>query len=166
MEHLHGSAALVDTLGCPPLESKLEEAGVTQLVECDLAKVDVAGSNPVSRSILRWFYLWFRRGSQVVRQRSAKPLFSGSNPLRASIQNQGLAQRFKDFGQIPTFTQVHGTSRNFARFHSSTLSKLCQGLRFSSPSRSEAGEAGPARGLPGPGDRWPGTGPLLKGVRT
>src|SRR5262249_28674130 len=25
-----------------------------------------------------------RRGSQVVRQRSAKPLFSGSNPLRAS----------------------------------------------------------------------------------
>jgi hypothetical protein len=27
-------------------------AGVTQLVECNLAKVDVAGSNPVSRSIL------------------------------------------------------------------------------------------------------------------
>ena len=27
-------------------------AGVTQLVECDLAKVDVAGSNPVSRSSL------------------------------------------------------------------------------------------------------------------
>jgi hypothetical protein len=27
-------------------------AGVTQLVECDLAKVDVAGSNPVSRSKL------------------------------------------------------------------------------------------------------------------
>ena len=25
-------------------------AGVTQLVECNLAKVDVAGSNPVSRS--------------------------------------------------------------------------------------------------------------------
>ena len=28
------------------------KAGVTQLVECNLAKVDVAGSNPVSRSIL------------------------------------------------------------------------------------------------------------------
>jgi hypothetical protein len=27
------------------------QAGVTQLVECNLAKVDVAGSNPVSRSI-------------------------------------------------------------------------------------------------------------------
>ena len=30
---------------------RLPDAGVTQLVECDLAKVDVAGSNPVSRSI-------------------------------------------------------------------------------------------------------------------
>jgi hypothetical protein len=28
-------------------------AGVTQLVECDLAKVDVAGSSPVSRSSMR-----------------------------------------------------------------------------------------------------------------
>ena len=28
-----------------------QAAGVTQLVECNLAKVDVAGSNPVSRSI-------------------------------------------------------------------------------------------------------------------
>ena len=35
-------------------------AGVTQLVECDLAKVDVAGSNPVSRSIVSpWFSLEF-----------------------------------------------------------------------------------------------------------
>src|SRR5665213_2337655 len=31
--------------------ARLPDAGVTQLVECDLAKVDVAGSNPVSRSI-------------------------------------------------------------------------------------------------------------------
>lgn len=29
-----------------------KHAGVTQLVECNLAKVDVAGSNPVSRSNL------------------------------------------------------------------------------------------------------------------
>src|ERR1035437_5431767 len=34
-------------------------AGVTQLVECDLAKVDVAGSNPVSRSIL-WSTVQFK----------------------------------------------------------------------------------------------------------
>ena len=42
-------------LTCVPEKEKLngfKSAGVTQLVECDLAKVDVAGSNPVSRSIL------------------------------------------------------------------------------------------------------------------
>src|SRR5215467_5695523 len=34
-----------------PRENRVSvRAGVTQLVECDLAKVDVAGSNPVSRS--------------------------------------------------------------------------------------------------------------------
>jgi hypothetical protein len=32
-------------------DNKFGSAGVTQLVECNLAKVDVAGSNPVSRSI-------------------------------------------------------------------------------------------------------------------
>ena len=44
------------------------------MVECDLAKVEVAGSNPVSRSII--FYSddeILRRRRQVVRQRSAKP---------------------------------------------------------------------------------------------
>ena len=48
------------------------------MVECNLAKVDVAGSNPVSRStkkggIPKW-----------LRERSAKPLCSGSNPDAAS----------------------------------------------------------------------------------
>jgi hypothetical protein len=33
---------------------RASRAGVTQLVECDLAKVDVAGSNPVSRSNPFW----------------------------------------------------------------------------------------------------------------
>jgi hypothetical protein len=32
------------------MRTMVVQAGVTQLVECDLAKVDVAGSNPVSRS--------------------------------------------------------------------------------------------------------------------
>jgi hypothetical protein len=50
------------------------------VVECDLAKVEVAGSNPVSRSI----FFWARRHSQVVRQRSAKPLFTSSNLVAAS----------------------------------------------------------------------------------
>ncbi|KUJ95604.1 MAG: hypothetical protein PWR24_1949 [Desulfonauticus sp.] len=53
------------------------------MVECNLAKVEVAGSNPVSRSKKR-------RHSQVVRQRSAKPPFSGSNPDAASSSFKGL----------------------------------------------------------------------------
>ena len=55
-------------------------AGVAQLVELHLAKVVVAGSNPVSRFLYRCFLYksgkfinYFRRHSQVVRQRSAKP---------------------------------------------------------------------------------------------
>ena len=71
------------------------------MVECDLAKVEVAGSTPVSRSIFllavaprpgeglcsqgqhkRAFNSG--RGTQVVRERSAKPLCVGSIPTRAS----------------------------------------------------------------------------------
>jgi len=81
------------------------------VVEHRLAKARVAGSSPVSRSrhpntptagmqgarfqparrVLRWFEdsflvydLLFRRGTQVVRERSAKPLCVGSIPTRAS----------------------------------------------------------------------------------
>ncbi len=46
-------------------------AGLAHLVERHLAKVEVASSSLVTRSI------W--RHSQVVRQRSAKPLFPSSN---------------------------------------------------------------------------------------
>ena len=63
------------------------------MVEHNLAKVGVAGSSPVSRSVggkdwearllIRQFFL-FRRRSQAVRQRPAKPLFPGSNPGGAS----------------------------------------------------------------------------------
>jgi hypothetical protein len=58
------------------------------VVECDLAKVEVAGSNPVSRSqeprrsLPGLFNVW--RRTQVVRERSAKPLCIGSNPIGAS----------------------------------------------------------------------------------
>ena len=59
------------------------------MVERDLAKVEVAGSSPVIRSKNPKPYLdlslyGFRRHSQVVRQRSAKPLRPGSNPGGAS----------------------------------------------------------------------------------
>ena len=75
-------------------------SGSNSVVECDLAKVEVAGSNPVSRSrfsyfqagspqfarlVLRSFCLFEQgRGTQVVRERSAKPLCVGSIPTRAS----------------------------------------------------------------------------------
>ena len=55
-------------------------SGRNSAVECHLAKVDVDGSNPFARSI----FLSKRRHSQVVRQRSAKPLFPGSSPGAAS----------------------------------------------------------------------------------
>jgi hypothetical protein len=75
------------------------------VVECFLAKEDVAGSTPVSRSkiallrytssvsIMGYRSSWgcegpwkptLRRGTQVVRERSAKPLCVGSIPTRAS----------------------------------------------------------------------------------
>ncbi len=66
-------------------------AGIAQLVEHHLAKVGVAGSSPVSRFEEGWARhtgraapLFFRRRSQAVRQRPAKPLFPGSNPGGAS----------------------------------------------------------------------------------
>src|SRR5215470_19663287 len=73
-------------------------SGSNSVVECDLAKVEVAGSNPVSRSRFPRFQLAscsvvhrlgthsieLGRGTQVVRERSAKPLCVGSIPTRAS----------------------------------------------------------------------------------
>ena len=61
------------------------------MVECFLAKEDVAGSTPVSRSkcLLSAVHFTYNRrqgrGTQVVRERSAKPLCVGSIPTRASI---------------------------------------------------------------------------------
>ena len=64
------------------------------MVECDLAKVEVAGSNPVSRSS---HYVALASGEgfsygapprgavpKWLRGRSAKPLFVGSTPTRTS----------------------------------------------------------------------------------
>ncbi len=59
--------------------------GNSSVVERHLAKVNVAGSSLVSRSKYS-SALFFWRYSQVVRQGSAKPLFPGSNPGGASIE--------------------------------------------------------------------------------
>gem|GEM_PF-3965087 len=55
------------------------------MVERRLAKANVAGSNPVFRS-KKW------RHSQVVRQRTANPLFPSSNLGAASIFFAGVAE--------------------------------------------------------------------------
>jgi hypothetical protein len=85
------------------------------VVERDLAKVEVAGSTPVSRSSgasLPTSQASSRdtgksqcfkqgRGTQVVRERSAKPLCVGSIPTRAS-SNSG---RFPTVNpQLPLFS--------------------------------------------------------------
>ena len=66
--------------------------GNSSVVERHLAKVNVAGSNLVSRSNIRTVFIFYRsqwgkrgrRYSQAVRPRSAKPLSPGSNPGGAS----------------------------------------------------------------------------------
>jgi hypothetical protein len=55
------------------------------VVECHLAKVDVDGSNPFARSI----YYMDGGIAKWLRQRSAKPLFPGSNPGAASKEIRG-----------------------------------------------------------------------------
>ncbi len=65
-------------------------AGIAQLVEHDLAKVGVAGSSPVSRSI--FVYRQKRRHSQVAKAQVCKTLIPGSNPGAASIYFAGVAE--------------------------------------------------------------------------
>ena len=65
------------------IEDVERNADVAHLVERHLAKVEVAGSSPVIRSLL-WRY------SQVVRQESAKLSFPGSNPGDASLINSSI----------------------------------------------------------------------------
>jgi hypothetical protein len=83
------------------------------VVECDLAKVEVASSNLVSRSNISSgkmkgerrkinfhlspfaLHLLSRRRSQVVRQRSAKPLFIGSIPIAAFFRINMLRAAYR-----------------------------------------------------------------------
>ena len=91
------------------------------MVECDLAKVEVAGSTPVSRSMIflavapraeRGYALrastgghsYSGRGTQVVRERSAKPLCVGSIPTRASNtlkETKAHPQHFLGYPDVP-----------------------------------------------------------------
>ncbi len=59
----------------------LEFRGYNSVVECNLAKVEVVGSNPITRSTPHYS----RRRRQVVRSGTANPVYVGSNPTGASI---------------------------------------------------------------------------------
>ena len=71
-------------------------SGRNSVVECHLAKVDVDGSNPFARSI------FFGGIAKWLRQRSAKPLFIGSNPIAASRYIEGRSL----YGGDPFFIPV------------------------------------------------------------
>ena len=103
------------------------------MVECFLAKEDVAGSNPVSRSnqarlalplivgssaASAWRYGGMGRGTQVVRERSAKPLCVGSIPTRASNS--------ADAESVSLYPKASTISFSFIvyRWHSGVLSHI------------------------------------------
>ena len=66
-----------------------EYAALAHLVERHLAKVEVASSILVSRSIFDpWSFTWCR--GQVVRQRSAKPSFTSSNLVDTSKESPAV----------------------------------------------------------------------------
>ena len=62
-------------------------AGIAQLVERNLAKVDVAGSSPVSRSLHLEKLIMVSYPSGL-RGQSAKLLFIGSNPIDTSRESK------------------------------------------------------------------------------
>src|SRR5690348_210817 len=59
----------------------LNRAGVTQLVECDLAKVDVAGSNPVSRSSTKPSFRAASRNGSSLMYRLALPFLLAASAV-------------------------------------------------------------------------------------
>src|SRR5436309_12948706 len=92
-------------------------SGNNSVVECDLAKVEVAGSNPVSRSRIllrsRSISLRSRRGTQVVRERSAKPLCGSSILPRASNPCNSLPSTAHALGVPLTSLEIYGILRDF-----------------------------------------------------
>ena len=103
------------------------------MVERHLAKVNVAGSNLVSRSkkIRAVFLLKIkkrRRYSQVVRPRSAKPLSPGSNPGGASRQ----VKNAEKFGVFRTISRCGGIGRRkgLKSICVENFRKFCENLTF------------------------------------
>ena len=94
-------------------------ADLAHLVERNLAKVEVAGSSPVIRSTKKqhphgccFLNKIIRRHGQVVRHRSAKPLFLGPNPSGASkTKSTAIAVLFVlEMLPHPSATSVDGSN--------------------------------------------------------
>ena len=117
-------------------------ADVAHLVERHLAKVEVASSSLVTRSI--------RRHSQVVRQRSAKPRFPSSNLGGTSRVKAPKSLYIKAFGafllpernfaavkrnsksapKLPNFCRILGCFANFAELILHTTSNVKRCIHF------------------------------------
>ena len=121
--------------------SFIQLSGSNSVVECDLAKVEVAGSTPVSRSIIcsllplapaRVYALSFGsgRGTQVVRERSAKPLCVGSIPTRASkisLRHSTIAPFFISLSLWPAWSLIQITDHRMYRSRDPSLGDLHHG---------------------------------------
>src|SRR6185369_10751960 len=79
-------------------------AGVTQLVECDLAKVDVAGSNPVSRSspfpamMKHYLLLFFAALTASAQEYKLEPIAAAAPDLPAAYTAEIAAQGYRVVG--------------------------------------------------------------------
>jgi hypothetical protein len=102
-----------------PRENRVSvRAGVTQLVECDLAKVDVAGSNPVSRSrnlpswiAMKTSFLLFLLAFSLVFSVSAQgykvePLTSAAPGLPAAYASVVESQGYRVSGPSGVWCEV------------------------------------------------------------
>ena len=114
----------IPTGGTIPLQSNLQgkqNASVAHLVERHLAKVEVASSSLVTRSNFLLELLcsmWCH--SQVVRQRSAKPLRPGSNPGGASKNPVHVSGRDFTYYFLPLHSYLE---QNFERDFWEVISK-------------------------------------------
>ena len=74
-------------MGAPDGGSRKRYAGIAQLVERNLAKVEVAGSSPVIRSEgLTAFTVEWPRGEAA----ACKAAYTGSNPVSTSIHRKSI----------------------------------------------------------------------------
>ena len=92
--------------------NSFKSAGVTQLVECDLAKVDVAGSNPVSRSspfpamMKHYLLLFFAALTASAQEYKLEPIAAAAPDLPAAYAAEIAAQGYRVVGPAGPWCEV------------------------------------------------------------